>query len=70
MKFPYPYPLIPRGNTSAEAKLFDINMLVVAGGQERTDREYRSLFHAGGFDLTRVVPTHYPLSLIGGVPWA
>ncbi|MFN8456023.1 MAG: methyltransferase [Anaerolineae bacterium] len=51
-----------------EAKLFDINMLVVAGGRERTEREYRTLFQAAGFNLTRIIPTHSPLSLIEGTP--
>src|SRR5262245_14813927 len=49
--------VIPPGNTSDEAKLFDINMLVVAGGQERTEREYDALFQAAGFNLTQTIPT-------------
>jgi hypothetical protein len=60
--------VIPLGNTPAEAKLFDINMLVVAGGQERTEREYGALFQAAGFNLTRIIPTRSPLNLIEGVP--
>jgi hypothetical protein len=60
--------VIPLGNTAAEAKLFDINMLVVAGGQERTEDEYRALFQAAGFDLTRIIATNSPLSLIEGMP--
>jgi hypothetical protein len=60
--------VIPTGNEPAEAKLFDINMLVVVGGQERTEREYQALFQAAGFNLTRIIPTHSPLSLIEGVP--
>src|SRR5262249_29714511 len=32
--------VIPSGNTPSEAKLFDINMLVTLGGQERTEEEY------------------------------
>ena len=35
----------------------DLTMLVVAGGQERTTDEYRSLLAAAGFDLTCTVPT-------------
>jgi hypothetical protein len=62
--------VIPSGNTPAEAKLFDINMLVVAGGQERTGREYDALFQAAGFNLTRIIPTRSPLSLIEAVPTA
>jgi hypothetical protein len=62
--------VIPPGNMPTEAKLFDINMLVVAGGQERTEREYGALFQAAGFKLTRIIPTRSPLSLIEGVPAA
>jgi hypothetical protein len=60
--------VLPPGNTSSEAKLFDINMLVVAAGLERTEREYGELFEAAGFKLTRIIPTCSPLSLIEGVP--
>jgi hypothetical protein len=62
--------VIPPGNAPAEAKLFDINMLVMLGGQERTEWEYYALFQAAGFNLTRVIPTRSPLSLIEGVPAA
>jgi hypothetical protein len=60
--------LVAPGNEPSEAKLFDINMLVVAGGRERTEAEYRALFRAAGLDLARVIPTHSPHSLIEGVP--
>jgi hypothetical protein len=50
----------------AEAALFDLNMLVVAGGRERTAAEYRELFAAAGLAVTRVVPTASPLSLVEG----
>jgi hypothetical protein len=60
--------VIPAGNVPSEATLFDINMLVVLGSQERTEPEYRALFHAAGFALTRVVPTDSPMSLIEGAP--
>ena len=60
--------VIPPGNAPAEAKLFDINMLVALGGQERTEREYQALFQAAGFNLSQVMPTRSPLSLIEGVP--
>ncbi|MGH8932739.1 MAG: hypothetical protein ACRDZO_19490 [Egibacteraceae bacterium] len=43
-------------------------MLVVAGGRERTASEYRELFRAAGFELTRVIPTRSPLTLIEGKP--
>jgi SAM-dependent methyltransferase len=38
------------------------------GGQERTAREYRELFAQAGFQLSRVVPTASPFSVIEGRP--
>jgi hypothetical protein len=60
--------VIPPGNTPAEAKLFDINMLTIGGGRERTEREHRALFDSAGFTLKRVIPTDSPVSLIEGLP--
>jgi SAM-dependent methyltransferase len=56
--------VVPDGNAPAEAKLFDINMLVVAGGRERTEPEYRRLFADAGLTLTRIGGTRSPLSVI------
>jgi SAM-dependent methyltransferase len=62
--------LIPAGNEPSEAKLFDVNMLVVLGSQERTEGEYSALFRAAGFELARLVPTESDMTLIEGVPAA
>jgi hypothetical protein len=59
--------VIPAADTPSEAKLFDINMLVTVGGQERTEEEHRNLLQASGFELARTIPTASPLSLIEGV---
>jgi hypothetical protein len=42
-------------------------MLVLNYGRERTEAEFRDLYEAAGFQLTRVVPTTTPLSIIEGV---
>jgi hypothetical protein len=42
-------------------------MLVMTGGKERTEEEFRQLYEAAGFKLTRVVPTESPFSVIEGV---
>ena len=34
----------------------DLSMLVMTGGRERTEAEYRALFAAAGFDLAGVAP--------------
>jgi hypothetical protein len=60
--------VIPTGNGPDEAKLFDINMLVVIAGQERTEAEFEHLLHAAGFRPTRRIATATPLTLIEAVP--
>jgi hypothetical protein len=60
--------IVPEGNGPSEAKLFDINMLVTVGGQERTEQEYRTLLDVAGLALARVIPTNSPLSLLEAVP--
>lgn len=56
--------IIPEGNQKSEAKLFDINMLVMTGGQERTIEEYSALLGAAGFDLLQIIPTSSPVSIL------
>lgn len=58
--------VIPPGNDPSFGKLLDLTMLVLPGGKERTETEYRSLFQAGGFQLTRIVPTKSEVSVIEG----
>ena len=45
-------------------KWADIEMLVLPGGRERTEEEFRSLFARSGFRLTRIIPTKSPQSVI------
>lgn len=61
---------IPAGNDPFLSKFMDLNMMVMNGGRERTAEEYRSLLKAGGFNLTRVVPTHAEqlMAVIEGEP--
>ena len=56
------------GNDPEFGKWLDLAMLVYAGGCERTEGEYRDLLATGGFQLTRIVPTQSPLSLMEAVP--
>jgi hypothetical protein len=60
--------VITQDDSSREGKLFDINMMVSAGGQERTDVEYGALLAAAGFRLARVIPTPSPVSLVEATP--
>ncbi|HWS89113.1 MAG TPA: methyltransferase [Pyrinomonadaceae bacterium] len=49
-----------------EAAVSDLNMLVLTGGRERTEGEYRTLLARAGLRLKRVVPTRALVSLIEG----
>jgi precorrin-6B methylase 2 len=60
--------VLPEGNGPSEAKLFDINMLVVPGGLERTTTEYQNVLEAAGFELRRVIPTKAAVSILESVP--
>ena len=57
--------IVPEGNEFSSAKLIDLHMMMTNhGGKERTQNEYRELLAAAGFDLTRVIPTSTPWSVI------
>ncbi|HEX8150536.1 MAG TPA: methyltransferase [Pyrinomonadaceae bacterium] len=49
-----------------EAAVSDLNMMVLTGGRERTEAEYRTLLGRAGFRLSRVVQTRALVSLIEG----
>lgn len=40
-----------------EPAFADLNMLVLAGGRERTEAQFRALLEAAGFTLTRIIST-------------
>jgi hypothetical protein len=48
-------------------KFIDIEMLLLPGGRERTAEEFRTLFDGAGFELTKIVPTKSPLSVIEAI---
>lgn len=62
--------VISPGNEPSPGKIMDLEMLAMAGGRERTEEEFRALFDRAGFDLTRIIPTKSPLSVIEGKPKA
>jgi hypothetical protein len=58
--------VIPARNEPSFHKLMDVNMLVMTGGRERTEAEYRMLFETAGFSLDRVTSTPAELSVLEG----
>lgn len=49
------------------SKFLDLEMLMLPGGKERTEDEFRQLLSASGFNMTRVIPTPSPISIIEAV---
>ena len=45
-------------------KLLDLEMMLMPGGRERTEAEFRELLARAGFILTRIVPTKSMVALI------
>jgi ubiquinone/menaquinone biosynthesis C-methylase UbiE len=56
--------VIPPGNEPFGGKILDLVMLLIPGGQERTEEEYRVLFQQANFRRSRVIPTASEVSVI------
>ncbi len=48
--------------------MLDLRMLIVTGGRERSEGEFRSLFRAAGLILTRIIPLRSGFYIIEGAP--
>jgi len=59
---------MPEGDVPHLGKLTDMEMLVMSGGQERTEQEYSTLLGKAGFRLTRIVPTESESSVVEAIP--
>jgi hypothetical protein len=62
--------MIREGNRLSYPLLSDLNMVIRTGGCERTQAEYRTLYKAAGFKLTRAIKTLSPtgMTIIEGKP--
>ena len=63
----YP-PRVDHSMQSRGAAANDVNMLVCTGGRQRSEAEFRDLYAASGFRLTRIVPTTTGVCVIEGEP--
>jgi hypothetical protein len=59
---------VPSANEASLGKDADMMMLAFPGGMERTEEEYRALFGQSGFQLKKVTPTSFAVSVIEGRP--
>jgi spermidine synthase len=62
----YP-PRADQSESAFAAAANDVNMLVCTGGRQRSEQEFRELYQAAGFRLTRIVPTQARVCVIEGV---
>jgi hypothetical protein len=60
--------VVPETDEPHFSKFFDLNMLVMTGGKERTEAEFRQLLLSAGFKLLRVIPTDLPTSIVEAQP--
>jgi hypothetical protein len=60
--------VVPPRNEPGLAKIMDLEMLVLPGGRERTEQEWKELLQASGFRLEKVIHTPVPQCILEGVP--
>jgi C-methyltransferase len=60
--------VIPKHDRDFPGKWVDLEMLLNLGARERTAAEYRDLLSQAGFQMTRVVHTASPLSVVEAKP--
>jgi hypothetical protein len=56
--------VIPGGNESHIIKYFDLNMMMLNGGRERTAEDFKMLLNAAGFNVLRIIPTTTAMSIV------
>ena len=59
--------ILEDGSDRVPTLLSDINMLVMTGGQERSNAEYSELLQAAGLTLRTVQPVAHPYGVIEGI---
>jgi SAM-dependent methyltransferase len=55
-------------NQSDPGRTLDVTVMVILGGRERDEQEFRALLGDAGFSLRRIVPTAGPLSIVESEP--
>ncbi len=60
--------VMPGPNEFHFSQVADLEMMLFPSGKERTETEFRELFAAAGWKLTRVIPTASHVSIVEGVP--
>jgi hypothetical protein len=59
--------IVPHGNEPHESKFMDLNMLIITGGRERTEHDYRALLERSGLRLTQITATQSEVSVVEAI---
>jgi O-methyltransferase domain len=60
--------VIQPGNDFSPGKFLDLQMLIFPSGCERTEKQFRDLFAAANWRLTRIIPTASSVCIVEAVP--
>jgi len=60
--------VVQPGYHFSPGKFLDLQMMIFPSGCERTEKQFRDLFAAAGWRLTRIIPTAAADSIVEGVP--
>ncbi len=60
--------VIQPGNDFSPSKFLDLQMLIFPSGCERTEKQFRDLFAAAGWKLSRIIRTAATESVVEGIP--
>ncbi|SRR6266540_45847 len=60
--------VIQTGNDLTDGKIVDITMLVMTGGRERTEAEYRRLLEVAGFELEQLIAVDADTCILTAMP--
>ena len=59
--------VLPGRNEFSPGKFSDLLMMVMPGGAERTEKEFRALLESSGFKCARIIPTNSIVDVVEGV---
>jgi hypothetical protein len=59
--------VLPEGNAPSIGKFTDLLMMVMPGGMERSEAEFKALLTGAGFKFSRVVPTKSTVSVVEAI---